>query len=114
MSQTHRDMQQQMFQQRENLKQLTALDNLSKKIQEQNITQTDMTKAIGKLVKAQFESNLIIQQQCEELKTQNELLKEQNISQSKELKKQKIWNWITYGITTIIAIASVIGAFIAK
>ena len=42
-----------------------------------------------------------------------EELKRQNIEQKKELKRQKIWNWITYGITTLIAIASVVGTFIS-
>lgn len=112
MDQQHRDFQQQVFQQNENFKQLTALDNLSKKLQAQNTTQTEMTHAIGQLVKEQIESNKIIQQQCNELKRQNDLLQEQNINQAKELKRQKIWNWITYGITTAIALASVIGTFI--
>ena len=110
--QKHRDFQQQVFQQNENFKHLTALDNLSKKLQAQNTTQTEMTHAIGQLVKEQIESNKIIQQQCDELKRQNDLLQEQNINQAKELKRQKIWNWITYGITTAIAVASVIATFI--
>ena len=46
-----------------------------------------------------------MQNQCEELKRQN-------IEQEKELKRQKIWNWITYGITTAIAVASVVATFI--
>lgn len=112
MDQQHRDFQQQVFQQNENFKQLTALDDLSKKLQAQNITQTEMTHAIGQLIKEQIESNKIIQQQCDELKRQNDLLQEQNINQEKELKQQKIWNWITYGITTAIAVASVIATFI--
>ena len=112
LAQQQRDFQQQVFQQSENFKQLTALDNLSKKLQEQNTTQTEMKRVIGKLVKEQIESNTIIQKQCDELKRQNDLLQEQNINQAKELKRQKIWNWITYGITTAIALASVIGTFI--
>lgn len=112
MDQQHRDFQQQVFQKNENFKQLTALDNLSQKLQAQNITQAEMTSAISKLVNEQIESNKIIQKQCDELKRQNDLLQEQNINQAKELKRLKIWNWITYGITTAIALASVIGTFI--
>lgn len=112
MDQQHRDFQQQVFQQNENFKQLTALDDLSQKLQAQNITQAEMTSAISKLVNEQIESNKIIQKQCDELKRQNDLLQEQNINQAKELKRLKIWNWITYGITTAIAVASVIATFI--
>lgn len=108
-----RDAQNRMFQSMENEKQIKAMDSLSKKIDKQNLTQTEMSKAVLELVKSQNESNKIMQDQCEELKIQNELLQQQNESQAKELKKQKIWNWITYGITTLIAIASVVGTFIS-
>ena len=64
-----------------------------------------MAQNLKELVVLQHEYNTIIQNQCEELKRQN-------IQQAKDLKKQKIWNWITYGITTAIALASVIGTFI--
>lgn len=111
-NQQHRDFQQQVFQQQENFKHRQAIDTLSQKLNNQNITQTEMNKTISKIVNTQNESNKIMQAQCEELRKQNELLQMQNESQAKELKKQKIWNWITYGITTAIAIASVIGTFI--
>lgn len=80
--------------------------------EEQKMSQEEMSKALFELVKIQNESNKIIQNQCDELKRQNDLLQRQNIQQAKDLKKQKIWNWITYGITTAIALASVIGTFI--
>ena len=111
--QNQRDIQNRMFQQTENQKQLNAFNNMSKDLQKQSLTQEQMTKAIYRLVESQNESNKIIQNQCDELKRQNELLQDQNITQSKELRKQKIWNWITYGITTFIALASVIGTFIS-
>ena len=108
-----RDLRNQQFQRQENQKQLNAFNNMSRDLQRQALTQEQMTEAIYSLVMSQNESNKIIQSQCDELKRQNELLQEQNISQTKELKKQKIWNWITYGITTVIAIASVVGNFIS-
>ena len=70
-----------------------------------------MAVALFELVKIQ--SNKIIQNQCDELKRQNDLLQEQNINQSKELKKQKKWNIIAYCITTAIAVASVVGTFLS-
>lgn len=111
--QRSRDLRNQQFQRQENQKQLNAFNNMSRDLQRQALTQEQMTEAIYSLVMSQNESNKIIQSQCDELKRQNELLQEQNISQTKELKKQRIWNWITYGITTVIAIASVVGTFIS-
>lgn len=64
-----------------------------------------MAQHLKDLVALQHEYNSIIENQCEELKRQN-------LEQAKELKKQKIWNWITYGITTAIAVASVVATFI--
>ena len=89
------------------------MTNIESDIKSQKISQDGMALALFELVKIQNESNKIIQTQCDELKRQNELLQKQNISQTKELKKQRIWNWITYGITTVIAIASVVGTFIS-
>ncbi len=88
------------------------ISNMANDIEEQKMSQEEMSKALFELVKIQNESNKIIQNQCDELKRQNDLLQRQNIQQAKDLKKQKIWNWITYGITTAIALASVIGTFI--
>ena len=91
----------------------TTMKNIEENIKAQKINQDGMAAALMELVKIQNESNKIIEAQCEELKKQNALLHKQNEEQSKELKKQKIWNWITYGITTLIAIASVVGTFIS-
>lgn len=88
------------------------ISNMANDTEEQKMSQEEMSKALFELVKIQNESNKIIQNQCDELKRQNDLLQRQNIQQAKDLKKQKIWNWITYGITTAIALASVIGTFI--
>ena len=112
MFQQQRDFSNQAFQVQENAKQFRAYDILSAKLENQNITQNQMTSAIYELVNTQQESNRIIESQCEELKRQNKILEEQNKSQAQELKHQKIWNWITYGITTLIAITSVIATFI--
>ena len=89
------------------------ISNMASDIEDQKMTQEEMSKALFELVKIQNESNKIIEKQCNELLNNNALLQQQNEEQVKELKKQKIWNWITYGITTLIAIASVIGTFIS-
>ncbi len=89
------------------------ISNMASDIEDQKMTQEEMSKALFELVKIQNESNKIIEKQCNELLNHNALLQQQNEEQVKELKKQKIWNWITYGITTLIAIASVIGTFIS-
>ncbi len=107
-NQQHRD-----FQQQENFKHRQDIDTLSQKLNNQNITQSEMNKTISKIVNSQNESNKIMLAQCKELKKNNALLVEQNQQQAKELKKQKIWNWITYGITTLIAVASVVASFIS-
>lgn len=78
---------------------------MQKDVENQKESQDAMAQNLKELVVLQHEYNTIIQNQCEELKRQN-------IQQAKDLKKQKIWNWITYGITTAIALASVIGTFI--
>ena len=78
---------------------------MQKDVENQKESQDAMAQNLKELVVLQHEYNAIIQNQCEELKRQN-------IQQAKDLKKQKIWNWITYGITTAIALASVIGTFI--
>ncbi len=79
---------------------------MQKDVENQKESQDAMAQNLKELVVLQHEYNTIIQNQCEELKRQN-------IQQAKDLKKQKIWNWITYGITTAIALASVIGTFIS-
>ena len=78
---------------------------MQKDVENQKFSQDAMSKHLQELVALQHEYNIIIQNQCEELKMQN-------VTQKNELKKQKIWNWITYGITTAIAVASVIATFI--
>ena len=78
---------------------------MQRDVESQKASQDAMAQNLKELVILQHEYNDIIQNQCEELKRQN-------IQQEKELKKQKIWNCITYGITTLIAIASVVGTFI--
>lgn len=78
---------------------------MQKDVENQKESQDAMAQNLKELVVLQHEYNIIIENQCDELKRQN-------IQQAKELKKQKIWNWITYGITTAIALASVIGTFI--
>lgn len=107
------EIQRQIFEQQENLKHRQAIDALSDNLNRQNITQTEMRNIISQIVKSQSDSNKIMINQFEELKKRNELLQKQNESQDKELKRQRIWNWITYGITTLIAVASVIGTFIS-
>lgn len=107
------EIQRQIFEQQENLKHRQAIDTLSDNLNRQNITQTEMRNIISQIVKSQSDSNKIMINQFEELKKRNELLQKQNESQDKELKRQRIWNWITYGITTLIAVASVIGTFIS-
>ena len=103
--------EEQRRQELENARDLKIIQ-MQKDIENQKISQEGMMLALFELVKIQNETNKIMQSQCDELKRQNELLCEQNISQAKELKKQNIKGWITYGITTLIAIASVIGTFI--
>ena len=78
---------------------------MQKDVETQKLSQDTMARHLQELVALQHEYNVIIQNQCEELKRQN-------IAQKNELKKQKIWNWITYGITTTIAVASVVATFI--
>ncbi len=78
---------------------------MQKDVETQKLSQDAMARHLQELVALQHEYNVIIQNQCEELKRQN-------IAQKNELKKQKIWNWITYGITTAIAVASVVATFI--
>ncbi len=78
---------------------------IQKDVESQKTSQDAMAQNLKDLVLLQHEYNSIIQNQCDELRRQN-------IQQEKELKKQKIWSWITYGITTLIAISSVIGTFI--
>ena len=107
------EIQRQIFEQQENLKHRQAIDALSDNLNRQNITQTEMRNIISQIVKSQSDSNKIMINQFEELKKRNELLQKQNESQDKELKRQRIWNWITYGITSLIAVASVIGTFIS-
>lgn len=82
------------------------ITQMQKDVEEQKTSQNTMANHLQVLVVLQHEYNTIIQSQCEELKRQN-------IEQKKELKRQKIWNWITYGITTLIAVASVVGTFIS-
>ena len=82
------------------------ITQMQKDVEHQKSSQDNMANNLKDLVVLQHEYNSIVKEQCEELKRQN-------IDQAKELKKQKIWNWITYGITTLIAIASVVGTFIS-
>ena len=100
--------------QRQNeIKKSQIISNIESSVKSQQITQDNMAVALFELVKIQDETNKIIQNQCDELKRQNDLLQEQNINQSKELKKQKKWNIIAYCITTAIAVASVVGTFLS-
>jgi hypothetical protein len=95
------------------LKRDLLISNMATNVENQEITQEEMLKMLFDLVKMQNDSNEIIEKQCNELIKHNTILQQQNESQTKELKKQKIWNWITYGITTVIAIVSVVATFIS-
>lgn len=94
-------------QRKEQLEKIKAdkIVRMQKDVESQKSSQDSMAQHLKDLVALQHEYNSIIENQCEELKRQN-------LEQAKELKKQKIWNWITYGITTAIAVASVVATFI--
>lgn len=94
-------------QRKEQLEKIKAdkIVQMQKDVESQKSSQDSMAQHLKDLVALQHEYNSIIENQCEELKRQN-------LEQAKELKKQKIWNWITYGITTSIAVASVVATFI--
>lgn len=94
-------------QRKEQLEKIKAdkIVQMQKDVESQKSSQDSMAQHLKDLVALQHEYNSIIENQCEELKRQN-------LEQAKELKKQKIWNWITYGITTAIAVASVVATFI--
>lgn len=81
------------------------IKQMQKDVETQKFSQDAMARNLQELVILQHEYGVIIKNQCEELKRQN-------IEQKEELKRQKIWNWITYGITTAIAVASVVASFI--
>lgn len=65
--------------------------------------------------KLQEENNRILQQQVEQLKKQAEDLKKENELQNVELRKDKIFQWVSFGVSTVIAIlalcVSIIGLF---
>lgn len=94
-------------QRKEQLEKIKAdkIVQMQKDVESQKSSQDSMAQHLKDLVALQHEYNSIIENQCEELKRQN-------LEQAKELKKQKIWNWITYGITTAIAVDSVVATFI--
>lgn len=81
------------------------LKSLSNSLNNQASIQGGMNRAIINLVRTQSEANKIMQLQHDELKRQNDMLYSQN-------KRQTNVQWITYSITTAIAIASLISQFI--
>ena len=62
--------------------------------------------------KALFETASCSKEQNELLKQQLEFLQKQNEEQAKELKSNKIFQWISWGVTTLIAIASIVVAIV--
>ena len=59
-------------------------------------------------------ANDSLQKEIELLVNQNDELKKQAIDNANEMKKQKIWNWITFGVSTLIGVASVIIAIVLR
>lgn len=59
-------------------------------------------------------ANDSLQKEIELLVKQNDELKKQAIDNTKEMKKQKIWNWTTFGVSTLIGVASVIIAIVLR
>lgn len=69
-------------------------------------------QAVYLLIEQQKEANAIQIQSNELIKKQVDLLRKTNMEQGKELKFQKIWTIVSWIITTLVAISSVVVQFI--
>lgn len=63
-----------------------------------------LTQQYEQANKLQEQNNEILQQQVEQLKKQAEDLKKENELQAIELRKEKIFKWVSFGISTAIAV----------
>lgn len=74
----------------------------------QTAKQTEMVMATFEMVEQQRQANELQKESNQLLKNQIDSLQEENKSQEKALKRERIWSRIAWGITTLIAIAAII------
>ena len=85
-------------------------------VRQAQIEMADETKkqsqAVFELIYQQQEANQIQRQSNELMQKQIEFLRETNAANEKALKTQKTWSFISWVITTLIAVAAVIAQFL--
>ena len=80
----------------------------ARELQKQTVQQSDMIMATFQMVEKQQSANELQEKSNEILKEQLEFLQKQNADQAKELKRNRIFQWVSWGITTAVAIGAII------
>ena len=73
-----------------------------------------MSQATFGIIEEQQKANKLQEESNQLLKMQISILAEQNKEQAEQIKKDAIWNKIAWGITTIVALASIFIPLLVK
>lgn len=76
-------------------------------LEEITINQNEQITELKKANEELLNSNKILSEQNEELRNQA-------VENANEMKKQKIWNWLTFGVSTLIAVVGVVVAIVLR
>lgn len=84
----------------------------AEELAKQTSQMSSMVKATFDMVQEQQKSNTLQEESNQTLKQQLEFLQKQNEEQAKELKSNKVFQWISWGVTTFVAIGAVVVSII--
>ena len=80
----------------------------ARELQKQTLQQSDMIRATFQMVEKQQSANELQEKSNEILNQQLDFLQKQNEDQAKELKRSRIFQLVSWGITTAVAISSIL------
>ena len=83
-----------------------------RQLQQQTLQQSNMINATFQMLEEQQTANKLQEQNNKILEQQLVFLQKQNEEQFKELKRTRIFQWVSWGVTTLIAISAIIVQFI--
>lgn len=87
---------------------VNAGNESARQLKQQTLQQVDMIKATFQMVEKQQDANELQETSNKLLKEQLVFLQKQNQDQAKELKRSHLFQWVSWIVTTLIAISAII------